>query len=641
MNRKGIKSIILFSALLITSCNGTISSSLNSSSISSEEIEVDAISQLYFDVNNAHTHEINPLIYGTFIEHIESCIYNGIWAEMILDRKFYQPIETDVSQWRKGGNKEVISIDDGTYSPGYAPKIKAGSSIFQRGLSFDAREYNGYFYALGIGRLEVVYENNHETITRDFVINETSYKKIDYTINSSYRDERTTITFNVLEGELIVDSVSLMPSDNYHGMRRDTLDLLKHLNAPLYRWPGGNFVSGYDFYDGIGPRDKRPTTRNLHYVGQLSNFTDEAERLANDIMKIGNLGFYGAFEPNDYGIDEFILMCRYLEAEPNLVLNSGLGTVEDAINEVEYVNGLSGEYAAKRPQVEPYNIKYIAIGNEMNGSWQLGNMPINDYIIKHNAIAAGIKLIDPNIVILGVGDNHSSWSRQMINGTIGNMDLISEHFYAQRIEENVSNHIESMKHQAEMRTNNHRLIMGNTGIKISFDEYAYLNANEASRLKDGMGVATALNVFQKNSDIIDIACYSSTVNATQGSLTTNDYAALMQGNGFVLSLYSRFMESHYLPLTFNKRYVDGYFEVSATISADRKTLTLSVINSSEQTVKLAHDTFRNVEQINYVTADYLESSNSEDKTELFEYELIDPGAALSMPRSVSIIKIKL
>lgn len=629
-------------SLILTSChtNGN-ESTMNQSENSVSEIIYDTEAAIYFDTSKANPYSINPLIYGTFIEHIESCIYNGLWSELILDRKFYQPIEMDVSQWRMGGNKEVFSQTTKLVSPGYAPHIKAGSSIFQRGIALDEKEYVGYFYGLGSSQLKITLANSNEQISKNFTLSSTNFEKFEFTFNSSFRNPKTTLTFEVLSGEAIIDSVSLMPSDNYFGMRRDTLEQLRHLQAPIIRWPGGNFVSGYDFYDGIGRRDTRPTKRNLHYIGDVSDFSSDSERLASDIMKIGNLGFYGAFEPNDFGIDEFIELCRFLETEPNLVLNSGLGTVQDAINEIEYTNGTSGEYAQLRPQTEPYGIKYISIGNEMNGTWQLGYIPINQYVAKHNQIAEAIKVVDPNIVIIGVGDNASNWSSTMLNGTRNNLNMISEHFYAERKENDVSAHILSMKQQAEMRTSNHRNIMGNSGVTISFDEYAYLDAEQESRLKDGLGVASALNVFLKNSDIVDIACYSSTINATQGSITTTNYSALMQGNGYVLSLYSRFMESYYMPLTFNKRNVDGYFEVTGALSQDKKTLTLSVINASSQTIKLTNSKFTRIESIHYVTADYLESINQESNRELFEYELMNPALAVSYPRSLSIITISI
>jgi alpha-N-arabinofuranosidase len=95
-------------------------------------------------------------------------------------------------------------------------------------------------------------------------------------------------------------------------MRADTLAVLKELNAPLYRWPGGNFVSGYDWRDGIGDRDKRPPRTNPAWTG---------------------------VEHNDFGIHEFIRFCRYLDTEPLVTVNTGFGDAYSAAAELEYSNG--------------------------------------------------------------------------------------------------------------------------------------------------------------------------------------------------------------------------------------------------------------------------------------------------------------
>ena len=95
-------------------------------------------------------------------------------------------------------------------------------------------------------------------------------------------------------------------------MRADTLKILKELDSPVYRWPGGNFVSGYDWRDGIGDRDRRPPRKNPAWSG---------------------------IEPNDFGLDEFMTFCRYLNTDPYIAVNSGLGDVEMAVAEVQYANG--------------------------------------------------------------------------------------------------------------------------------------------------------------------------------------------------------------------------------------------------------------------------------------------------------------
>ena len=97
-----------------------------------------------------------------------------------------------------------------------------------------------------------------------------------------------------------------MRADNIHGMRKDTIELLRKLNSPIYRWPGGNFVSGYDWKDGIGDIDKRAPKRNLEY----------GKNEAEDSLTIANMGFSSLIEPNDFGLDEFLIFCELVNAEP-------------------------------------------------------------------------------------------------------------------------------------------------------------------------------------------------------------------------------------------------------------------------------------------------------------------------------------
>ena len=154
-----------------------------------------------------------------------------------------------------------------------------------------------------------------------------------------------------------------MPGDNVNGMRADTLALLKDLNGTIYRWPGGNFASGYDWRDGVGDRDRRPPRKNPAWTG---------------------------VEHNDFGTDEFIAFCREIGAEPSIAANTGFGDAYSAAQWVEYCNGSSdttaGAWRAQNATPVPYDVKYWCVGNEMFGTWQLGFMQISQYVLKLSLI---------------------------------------------------------------------------------------------------------------------------------------------------------------------------------------------------------------------------------------------------------------
>ncbi len=594
-----------------------------------------------FSINDISSFEINPYIYGTFIEHIETCIYNGIWSEVIMDRKFYAPIGKDVSQWsiKKG------TVDSGSESPfegKYSPVLNKDSSIIQRGIAVDSKNYNGYLYAKGNGTLTLIYTIDSKEVRKEIKVSSSDYQKYTYSFLSPSKTKKAALEILSDTDNISIDSLSLMPEDNYYGMRKDTLEKLKELNAPFYRWPGGNFVSGYDFYDGIGDRDKRPTKRNLNYIGLEDSFANDADRLASDLINIGSLGFYGAFEPNDFGLDEFIKMCRYLNAEPNIVVNSGLGSAQMAKDEVEYCNGSEGRYASLRPQKESYNVKYFSIGNEMNGDWQLGHTDINTYTERHNTFAKAMKSVDPNIKIIAVGDNASSWTQAMVNACKNQMDYTSEHFYAERVEDNVKEHILSMKKQAEMRINNHRSINGIGDIKIAIDEYAYMNAEAPSRMKDGMGIASGVNEMIKNGDVVSIACYSSTVNATQGQIITDNFASYLEGSGYALSLYKDNLKNHYLPMKYRLSAGDEYYEAIMTINKEKTEVALAVINTTDKILKFTNRLFKKGITQDIVQGEFLESTNSSKGDELKRTKrTLNAEYAVVEPRSISVTTLKL
>ena len=632
-------------ALPLLSCSSGNEGTSASETVPSEEDsilnrEMSEIS-LKFDTKGISSFSISPYLYGTFVEHIEDCVYNGIWSEVILDRKFYCPVGKEVSQWSVSSGS--VSMDSASpFEGGYSAVLKEGSAIRQRGLALDQKNYDGYLYAKGKGTLLLEFGINGESVKKEIAVDSSDYQKYTYSLTSPSQSKKASLVVSSSQGSLTIDSLSLMPSDNYCGMRRDSLDKLKELNATFYRWPGGNFVSGYDFYDGIGDRDKRPTRRNLNYIGAESDFSSDSERVASDIIKIGSLGFYGAFEPNDFGLDEFIAMCRYLDAEPNIVVNSGLGNAQMAKDEVEYCNATSGTYAAKRSQKEPYKVKYFSIGNEMNGDWQLGHVSLSEYSTRHNEFAKAMKSVDPDIKIIAVGDNSSSWSQGMVTSCASNMDYLSEHFYAERKEESVREHILSMKNQTSARIQNHRNLQGAGEIKIAFDEYAYLDAEVSSRLKDGMGVASAVNEMIKNGDAVEIACYSSTVNATQGQIATDDFGAYLEGSGYALSLYRDNLKERYLPCTYKAGRGENYYEAILTINEEKSELSLAVINTTDNVLKFTNAAFKKDISQDIVEGEFLESSNSSKSEELKRTKrTLNCDYAIVEPRSISVTTLKI
>jgi alpha-N-arabinofuranosidase len=178
-------------------------------------------------------------------------------------------------------------------------------------------------------------------------------------------------------GTFHIGAVSLMPADHVSGFKAANIRLLREQGISIARWPGGNFVSAYDWRDGIGAPDKRPPRRELAWNG---------------------------LESNDMGIDDFMTFCHLLGAEPYIAVNTGLGDAHSAAEEVEYVNGpvtsRLGQLRAANGHPAPYGVKIWGIGNEMYGPWQWGHMDVSQYPEKHNLVVRAMKKVDPAIKVI-------------------------------------------------------------------------------------------------------------------------------------------------------------------------------------------------------------------------------------------------
>ena len=166
------------------------------------------------------------------------------------------------------------------------------------------------------------------------------------------------------------------------GLRSDLLKALQQLGVTIVRYPGGNFVSGYHWEDGVGPTSSRPKVRELAWQ---------------------------SIEPNTFGTDNFIRLCRKLDWQPMLAVNLGTGTPEEARNWVEYCNAEVGtkfsDRRANSSSVDPYGVPLWCLGNEMDGPWQLGHVPVEEYCNRAQMAAKMMKDCDPSIELVACGSS--------------------------------------------------------------------------------------------------------------------------------------------------------------------------------------------------------------------------------------------
>jgi alpha-N-arabinofuranosidase len=202
------------------------------------------------------------------------------------------------------------------------------------------------------------------------------------------------------------------PTADEKGFRRDVLALINELGPTIVRYPGGNFVSGYNWEDGVGPADKRPAKLDLAWFST---------------------------EPNTFGTNEFIDWCRVAVVEPMLAVNLGTRDSDAARNLVEYCNHPSGgHYSDLRRDhgyAQPHGVKFWCLGNEMDGPWQIGHKTATEYARVATEAAKMMRWVDPSLVLAACGSTSRNmptfgrWDEEVLEHTFELIDFISLHTY--------------------------------------------------------------------------------------------------------------------------------------------------------------------------------------------------------------------
>lgn len=314
------------------------------------------------------------------------------------------------------------------------------------------------------------------------------------------------------------------------GFRRDVLAAMKPLRYTAMRYPGGNFASGYHWMDGIGPKANRPVVRDLAWQ---------------------------SLEPNQFGTDEFAKMARQMDWSPMITVNLGTGTPEEARNWVEYCNGEVGtRYADMRAangSKEPHGFKLWCLGNEMDGPWQLGHVPADQYAIRAQQAAKLMKDMDPTLELVVCGScvidlpTFMEWDRTVLEYVGNYADYVSLHRYVGNRQGNTPDFLavtNSIDKQIEDMDSVCRYVQARTRSKqryyLCFDEWnVWYRASEGDHvngrgkfaphlieehynLEDALVVAGFFNSFLRHADVVKIANIAQIVNVIAPILTRGD-----------------------------------------------------------------------------------------------------------------------
>lgn len=317
------------------------------------------------------------------------------------------------------------------------------------------------------------------------------------------------------------------PLANEQGLRTDVLAALRDQNYTLIRYPGGNFLSGYDWLDGVGPKPQRPRRRDLAWQ---------------------------SIETNQFGTNEFIDFCKEIKAAPMMGVNMGTGTIQSASNLVEYCNAPLGTYwadlRASHGYRDPHNVRYWCVGNEMDGPWQIGQLDAEAYGKKALEASKMMKWQDPTIQTVLCGsssDNmptYPDWDRTALEIAWEHVDYHSMHYYAGNRANDTASYLASavaleqfvdtldatLRYVKAKRRSKHNVYLSwdewqvwykGDPLQGNWTEAPHL-AEEIYNLEDALVVAQWLNVFLRKSHVIKIACVAQIVNIISWLQTRRD-----------------------------------------------------------------------------------------------------------------------
>ena len=415
------------------------------------------------------------------------------------------------------------------------------------------------------------------------------------------------------------------PLADENGFRTDVLEAVRRLKMPVIRYPGGNFVSGYRWRDGVGPKEERPARVELAW---------------EDI------------ESNHFGTDEFVTWCRALGTEPYLVVNAGDGDMREARDWVEYCNSASDSALANMRRANghdaPHNVKYWGIGNEVDGEWQIGHKTPEEYARTYKEFAKVMRWTDPSIKLIAAVT--SGWRYQPVERTQllfeqapGLLDYLSIHWYVGNHENDFAKYM-ALSEFFEDRLSAFEGVIGamkhemgiERPISIAVDEWNVWyrargakreqrdNLEERYNLEDALVVAMHFNAFIRHCRSVQMANIAQIVNVI-APIFTDENGMFLQTIFHPFELYASNCGDIALDVfwkgdTFSGGDYTGVrtLDVSATLDSSGKQLSVFVVNRSqsdaiETTLSLQSSEFAGSVKAAVVNGPDIKAENSFDQ----------------------------
>jgi alpha-N-arabinofuranosidase len=599
---------------------------------------------------------ISKNIYGQFLEHGGDIVNAGVWSEMLVDRKFFYPVSTSAPKpppvmgnaagnprfnrtptrwWAPIGGDDVVTMDTtspftGDHTPLVKLSAKGPHVISQSGIAVrKGRPYTGHIQLAGspgaVVKVTLIWGKeaaDRQTVTLRTLFAAFRKFQLRYAAAADTDDATLEIT-GTGAGSFHVGTVSLMPADNIEGFRPEIIAALKQLRFGVLRFPGGNFVSSYEWRYGVGDIDKRPPIFDP---------------------------VWHAVQPNDVGTDEFLTLCRLLGVDPYITVNAGFGDAWSARELVEYTNSAAttpmGKWRAENGHPAPYHVEFWGVGNEPWGDYQMGSMSLPQFEVKHNLFAKEMRKVDPSIKLIAGGAmpdvmegadqarringqyvpdylSTADWTGQMILNCLDNIDMISEHYYASgtqhtdmKLQKKVTidpplSFIEWQRAPAvQVRAKYEHYqeylkripALRAKPVPIAIDEWAYFGGGPGS-YKTVPAYAWAFHEMFRHSDVFQMGALT----FATATISSNRTEAILNPTGMLFKMYRDHFGVIPVDVTGDSPQPKPTFpaggdqpainpgsdtyplDVSAALSEDRKTLTFAVLNpsESEQSIRIA------------------------------------------------------
>ena len=495
---------------------------------------------------------VSPLLFGDNLEHTRGCICGGLSAELLRNRKFI-------------GKPGRYGCAHEWYAVGENPIMAFGGSYTRHGDGYKmhrVQEQNAQYITnytpglTGIGqkdlylrgnadhRFEIAVKASAETVLtvtlmshdreiydiKTLTAHTGDYAEETLILHSPREDReaRLEITFDTV-GTVMIGALSLMPSDNFRGMRTDVIEKIKELGIKLLRWPGGNFAGEYHWKDGLLPRNMRAPFQSYMWL--------ETQPHSN------------GYDFHEINTDDFIALCREIGAEPFITLNPTWNSPEDSAQWVEYCNGdETTEYGKRRAangHPEPYNVQFWSLGNEMGYGHMEGANTADAYAKLVREHAVKMLEVSPGLTLCSSGpypnQEWADYSAKALSDVAASVSLHHYAGYPQYIDpakrkEEYEHFIRKVETEFQPRMRILREQLGDSKVRISYDEWnAWYAWYRSGSVTEGIMAAAFLNMLFRNADKYGVmmACHFESVN--EGAIQVHPDCVKLTPTGQVFS----------------------------------------------------------------------------------------------------------